>query len=157
MIIAARVFAALALLAATLIYSIMHLEFPEVGFKGMTALAGLTAWICILSGLTALVLSFLKYRRRRDKRHYWPDWVSSVGFTLMLGGCSFHGRPGGEAYVFMPLQLSKAVQLCGHDRWFSCVLNNRYAHRYSRRAAPRRRIARHDRARLWLSDRPIWR
>lgn len=84
MIIAARVFAALALIAAALVYSIIHLEFPDVEFEGMTVLAGLSAWICILSGLTALALSFLNYRSRRDKRGYWPVVASFVSFALML-------------------------------------------------------------------------
>ena len=84
MIIAARIFAALALLAAGLLYSIIYLEFPNVDYEATLLLAGLSIWICILSGLTALTLSFLNYRSRRDKRWYWPVVASFVGFLAIL-------------------------------------------------------------------------
>jgi hypothetical protein len=83
MVIFPRIFAILALIAAALIFSITHLWFSLHGFESTLVLGGLLAWICILSGLTVFVLSFLNYRSRRDRRWYWPVVVSFVSFVLM--------------------------------------------------------------------------
>lgn len=81
---AARIFAGLSLFAAILVFSIIHLEFPGIGYEGMLVLAGLSVWVCILSGLAVFVLSFLNYRARRDKQWYWPVAASLFSFALIL-------------------------------------------------------------------------
>lgn len=84
MIFAARIFAALALLAAGLLCSIIFLKFPDVDYEATLLLGGVSIWICILSSLTSFTLSFLNYRSRRDKWWYWPVAGSSVGLLTIL-------------------------------------------------------------------------
>lgn len=84
MVVTSRILATLALLAAALVYSTIHLYFPRAGFENTIRLAGLFVWICILSALTGLTLAFLNRRNGRDGRWYVPAAVALAGLALML-------------------------------------------------------------------------
>jgi hypothetical protein len=70
-------------LAAMLVLSVTQFAFPPVGFEGMLAVAGMSSWLSILSGLLAVVLCIVLLAKRAGPRPLRPALVSAAAFCVL--------------------------------------------------------------------------
>jgi hypothetical protein len=79
----ADILAFVSVLAALLALSVTQFAFPPVGFEGMIAVAGLSSWLSILTGVAAVALCAVLLVKDAGPRPLRPALVSVAAFCVL--------------------------------------------------------------------------